>query len=415
MTQAFDHEAMIANAKIEWSRPVSEIEAGFIGEASLDMYRFFPYAVDIERLDRAFNRTSQVFREFSSVLLQNNGDGFSVGYVPDLLRVTARKLDENYTWDPSIGFDRYMDSAISVPGQPLYKVTATQLGDGTVVAESLSHVVADGFTRYVFLRHVSAAICDCPVPAPFNSIHSKRYQRSDSRGRRLSTWSQPSEVGSPSCKISAIGKRPGYFYSHRLNHGWISEVRARNSLSSHLTSSDIITGYLLRLWGLSMCPNSTSGFRARVPVDVRSFVDDQDLNLGNAFIDAVVEGTPDRWKGISLEAAAVAVHESILRARSLILQACKGHQRGLALKDQAWFKQLSHRMRNDHPFSNDTDIVISNILKLPYDAIDYGNGPAIDQFSANAAPSSFVLFTLGTDMIMAISSRFPLVVDRRAQ
>lgn len=415
MTLAFNQEATLANARIEWSRPVSEVEAGFIGEASLDMYRFFPYAVDIDRLDRAFNRTSQVFKEFSSVLMQDSSGGFSVGHVPDLLHVAARTRDENYTWDPSVGFHRYMDSAISVPGQPLYKVTATRLRDGTVVAESLSHVVADGFTRYVFLRHVSAAMCNRPVPDPFNSIHTERYQRSDNGGRELSAWGRLSESGSLSRSVSAVSKRPGYFYSHRFDHGWISDVRTRNSLSENLTSSDIITGYLLRFWGLAMCQNSASGFRARVPVDVRSFVDDNDLNLGNAFIDAVVEGTPDRWKGISLEAAAVAVHESISHARSLIQQASKDHRRGVALKDQAWFRKLSHRMRQDHPFSNETDIVISNILKLPYDAIDYGDGPAIDQFSANSAPSSFVLFTLGTDMIMAISSRFPLVVAARAQ
>jgi hypothetical protein len=412
MTHALDHEAIFANTKIEWSRPVSEVEAGFIGEASLDMYRFFPHAVDLERLDRVFTQTSQTFKEFSSVLLQNDGGGFSVGYVPDLLHVTKRTRDENYIWDPSIGFHRYMDSAISAPGHPLYKVTATRLRDGTVVAESLSHIVADGFTRYVFLRHISAAMCDRAVPAPFNSIHTERYQKSSDGGRQFSGLISPLKGGS---LASANGKRPGYFYSHRLNSDWIAEARARNSLSDHLTPSDIITGYLLQLWALPMCANSTSGFRARVPMDVRSFVDDPDLNLGNAFIDAIVEGTPDRWKNISLEAAAVAVRESILHARSLILQACKGHQRGLALKDQMWFRRLSHQMRNDHPFSNDTDIVISNILKLPYDAIDYGGGPAIDQFSANAAPSSFVLFTLGTEMIMAISSRYPLVVAPRAQ
>jgi uncharacterized protein (DUF2267 family) len=284
------------------------------------------------------------------------------------------------------------------------------LRNGTVVAESLSHVVADGFSRYVFLQHITAMMCGRPVAEQFKDIRSGRYQRANIVAE---SYDEVGRLQGSHSSLKAIpnrGRRRSFFYSLRLNRQWIDDMRARHAVSDRLTSSDILTGYLLRTFGLEMCSSAASGFRARIPVDMRSVIGGTDHTLGNAFLDAIIPGTPESWGRISLEDAAAAVHDGVLVARSHILRECRDHQPGQPFKEQAWFMRLWHEMAREHPFVHESDIVISNMRKLPYDMIDYGGGAAVDMFSANSASNSFVIFTLGSDIVVAIASQSPLVV-----
>jgi hypothetical protein len=383
---------------------VSPYDAWFVRAPPMETVYQLDYRLDAEGLRQGVCEAVAAIPELSGCILQDGFGGDLIGHVPGLLQVEEAASDiDSASLDNLDLLKAFVRSVDGAPGSPLCRIRLTSTPTGDVLAFSLSHLIADGFTRRCFVEHLLAGVLRTPVPAAFQ--YQSRKLTAIEPGQTRPYQHNGVLRGESARPFAPIPRTTQHAHRVRLSGAWAEEAAQGLPRDHGLTPGDIVTAHCVKTWGVNMF-DADDLVRLRIAVDVRNCLPAPDPSLvGNAFIDAVAPLRANDWSAMSLADAAAFIHEVVTRQRDDIKRAAHRHAPGRPLEEQAWYGELFDRAFV--PFEQASDLAVANLLRLPT-YIDFGGGPPVRRFSVGSASNAILLNNFDGQVVGEILSVKPL-------
>ncbi len=131
--------------------PLSPVDYIFTGVGSQPVTFAFAYPTKLEPhlLEKNLRVALEHFPLLSSQLQPTNVNDYVYRLGDDGLRFEV--IESPLAFDPARHIEEFIEPVNSVVGQPLTKITLTQMPNGSVLAVSISHALVDGFSYFHFL------------------------------------------------------------------------------------------------------------------------------------------------------------------------------------------------------------------------------------------------------------------------
>ena len=194
--------------------------------------------------------------------------------------------------------DDIIDVVRGLPGDPLLLGSLTPTTEGCVIGLSVSHIVADGMTIFIFFAIWTALMSGKKPPKPSD-------QRSFEQSRIVKNFRPlrvplATRVQSRNDMYSTLNQEYTFLsLPDSLTTKLLTEVGPESPALNH-----IVAAHLLRRFEPNILPDSEI-LRLRIPIDMRNLHPSIDpLYLGNAFFDAVIAFSRNELGEQSLSALA---------------------------------------------------------------------------------------------------------------
>lgn len=359
--------------------PLSPVNYIFTGVGSQPITFAFSYdqILDPGLLEKSLHETLNYFPILRSQLVRISETDYEFHISEQGL--TFDVLESTVNFEEAGSIEQYIIPVSSIAGEPLTKITLTQTPGGSVLAVSVSHALADGFSYFHFFS-AWARIC---------------------RGEAIIKPSLERDVllanGNKSEKIitaNDIYTNCGLFYGserRKLQSGPVHEDRffiskdtirsileeKKNEPGISLTENDIITALLwqkyIPIWSKE---NNNQKTYVTCPFDIRRVLSGLPRNY---FGCALSFGTAAINYNDLLEASvgdlAILVRNSIKRVkndyilRSLETLETLRKQKGLDAMEEIHLRHPHH------------GIIVTNLTRLPIRDLNFGSGAPLDFLS----------------------------------
>lgn len=313
----------------------------------------FDARLDTARVIEAFRETSQLYLGVCARLVQVDPSTLVFDLSNDSSVVTVCDADDDAPWTSQV------DCVRSVLGEPLAKVRITRYRESTVVALSLSHVVADGYGYFLFLTAWAARARGEPMV----EVHCQR-------AALRPVIPEVSEAGRRSGGLPESGffvaddptLPPGLPW--RLSEFSPATNQPPGKMS--LSSNDLLSA---SLWKRSMgdaAPELKTTFGC--VVDIRRFHKNLGpLYFGNAILMAPIEIEVSSLTRTSDEEVAEWIRDAVAKVPTRI---------------DAALAELEHIRQSEGVGAfarfraiRELGLVVTNLSRAPFSAVDFGAGP----------------------------------------
>lgn len=255
----------------------------------------------------------------------------------------------------------------STPGQPLLAVRLTCAPSDCILAVSVSHAIADGYSLFLFLRAWSRAMSERRVePLPWARQWLASQERRASAtvtpeefwNRTGFTWSPPGralDVPRP----SSFGKRT------------VPPDPSLLAGAEGLSSNDLLCAWLIQSHAGLLA--GEAGLAVTIPVDYRRSL----------------QGLPGNYFGNAIRGAPLWLDRRILRQETLpelamrVKEAIRGvlHEHGardsLECLGQVLHEQGHPVLSELHTVHPSSGFLVTNVSRLPFGMVDLGRGPPL--------------------------------------
>jgi NRPS condensation-like uncharacterized protein len=130
---------------------LSPVDYLFTGAGSQPITFAFYYHdyLDSKAMEDSLKQALKYFPLVCSQLIQVGDNEYEFSLRKDGLNFETLKSESDFKESDNI--EKYITPVNSVPGQPLTRITLTQVPQGSVLAVSISHALVDGFSYFHFL------------------------------------------------------------------------------------------------------------------------------------------------------------------------------------------------------------------------------------------------------------------------
>lgn len=379
----------------------------FMSEGShpIEFVFLFESRIDAGRLKIALDDTIPFFHLVSSQLFHRNSEELELRYHPKgLIYDSTIVFDEMVAREPW----NYLQSVRTAPGEPLCRIQLTQFADGSALGISISHLVADGFSCFHFLKQLSRAYRGLPVVAP-------TYRRD---------WYLPSRSDKAlSSLIETLFDKSGLTFStprKELPHEaikrqtlhfsceFIEELmeEARKTAPAPLSVNDVVTA---KLWQ-TMIPRWHKNDEKRdylprltIPYDVRRLSDWIDpCFFGNAVCLTSAAYTKEGFSAAPLGELAYFVRQMIQRVNRAYVQEAYDLLEDYRLRGvQGDAEQLNlNVMESLHIVDPNDGLMVTNLTRAPIEDLLYTGAPAFRFIPVTRSPRTALLLPDGSGGIV---------------
>ncbi|MGB8952599.1 MAG: acyltransferase [Candidatus Aminicenantales bacterium] len=356
--------------------PLSPVEYVFTGVGSQPITFAFLYLnrLDPDMLRNSLNKVLDDFPLLRSQLKRISEKDYEFHVAEDGLTFDVR--ESNSAFEKPGRIEEYITPVSSVEGKPLTKIALTQTPNGSVLAVSLSHALADGFSYFHFLSSW-ARVCRG------DRIMEPSFQRD--------MWSSDLLRGAAPVTPDAIYTECGLFYGGKRSQAPDEPVHeeriliSEETISSYLeearkehnvpfSENDVITAWLWKkyipMWKKD---NDNPETFVTCPFDFRKALDGFPKNyFGCALCFATASVDFNGLLGASLGDLAVLVRSSVGKIKNdTIFNSLKTlenlrQQKGLAAIEEIHLRHPHH------------GIIVTNLTRLPIRDLDFGFGAPVD-------------------------------------
>jgi hypothetical protein len=323
----------------------------------------YPSKLDVPRITDAFYETAREFVGASGVLVASDDACFL-----DVSRAAAEIQEVSLEGDKAL---RDCVSFVRTDfGQPLTRALITHLdgGRGTALSFSMSHVVGDGYSTFLFLTAWAAKVRG---DAPIKPLCDRTI------------------LTNPSARVPGHEVRGDYFAEagffivekdeplRRLR--WHFEDRSLASLCSKvqgLSPNDVLCA---TLWKESLAKHEDPEATFSCVIDLRRFRPDLGpLFFGNAVLMAPTTHPTEEVRRASLAQVGEWIRDAIAAAPKRIDAAIAELESARASHGLTFFR----RVRSMHKCA----YAVTNLSRLPYTVLDFGSGSPVEFEAANLPP-----------------------------
>ncbi len=377
------------SASIPQTVPLMPIDYVFIGANpyQIEFVFYYDYAIDNEKLESALKTTLTDFHLVSSQLQPLAGERYQLRPCPEGVvfrscRQSEGSMDVNNRY-------AYLDSVKTREGEPLTKIRLTHAGSGSVLAISISHIVADGFSCFYFLSQLVRAYHGKPVQRP-------DYGRDWYRNRPLALPFRPGNVETLERTGFALGAPrtdvpvERIVWENRLiTQDEIAALQAEAAASTdvHLSKNDVITAHLWRTYvpkwhraGPLKHPNFA------LPFDVRRFSDwVSERYFGNGICLASGAMLAEHFINAPLGELALLVRKTVDKVN-------RGYVQGSYDVFEAFRQAYGLGAMQDFYVADPGDgILVTNLSRVPLEGLDFGQGKPFQFFAATPSPRAAIV------------------------
>ena len=356
--------------------PLSPVDYIFTGVGSQPITFAFSYQniIDPDVLQKSLSETLDYFPILRSRLNKISENDYEFQIKEDGL--TFNVVESNLAFKESRGITQYISPVSSMEREPLTKITLTQTPSGSVLAVSISHALADGFSYFHFLSSWARVCRGDQIIKPYldrsiflkNSAYHPKIISSDN----IYT----------DCGLFYGGKRPKLqtgpihdehiFISAEAISSCIEDVKQEHNVS--LTENDVITAQLWKKyiprWNKE---NDNPKSYVTCPFDFRRILTDFPKNyFGCALCFATASIDLNGLLKTSIGDLATLIRNSVSKMKndtilnSLHTLESLRKQYGLAAMEEVHLR---------HPHQG---MIVTNLTRLPVRDIDFGSGAPVD-------------------------------------
>lgn len=348
--------------------PLSPIDHLFIGRG-MSLVLHYPGRLEVERLAASLEEALKAIPLLAGGLVERKDGRYGAGPLGQAVeRLAVREMPSlPEELDAPLALKELVPQLLTGPGHPVLAVQLSLAPRESVLAVTVSHAVADGFGLFLFMRAWSRVAAGKPFEAPPTD-------------RRLQSF----EVPEPTAPLTPedVWRRTGFTWSpghpRRLDAPLPTAFGTRivppdtRALAGDepLSDNDVLCAWLVKTHArvlagpLGLAVAMTVGYRQSHGELPRNY-------LGNAFRAAPL------W--LPRE---VLERESILELAARVQQATRSSFDGQAARDSlACLEQLLREqgpqvVRELHLADPHQGVLVTNISRLPFGIIDFGQGPA---------------------------------------
>jgi shikimate O-hydroxycinnamoyltransferase len=330
----------------------------------------FSEMIDPEQLKLALLETHKHFPLVSGKLVELPVD--RLGYAGDDQPGTLAVRESDCAFDPDHDPSHYVESVVGKAGQPLSRLQLTQTPGGSVLAVSMSHALADGFSYLHFLTSWARLARGSRILPPTGErqtlIHPTEALDSPVTFSGVSETGLFWMKGEPRRKAENV-RRDRFVLESNFLAELVTEAQSASDI--RLSQNDVLSAYLWKEYLPSICNQEQDGETFfTLPVDVRRLLPWVSRTyFGCALTFATATITFEELATSSLSDLAGCIHRafsSVTPAR--ILASYERLSRLRMEHGRAAMEEVHIR----HPRSG---MVLTNISKLPFKDLDFGNGP----------------------------------------
>ncbi len=359
--------------------PLSPVDHVFTGVGSYPIEFVFAYrgTIDADRLAQSLRAVLARFPAVSSRLVRLPGERWGLEPTPDGCVFETATADATLSADglPALDSGTSWTAPVeTLEGQPLARVRLTRAGTGTVLAVSISHAVADGFSYFYFLSAWSRAFLGLPSPPPCHD-----------RNLLAAAEELPTPEGAEAVRdgsgLFLDALRPARdrarlrwtrrLFSREDLHALVSE--AQEGCPVRLSHNDVVSAWLWRTHAAGWIDPAASEPRAWLscPVDVRRATSLPPTYFGCAVVLATAAIERERLATAPLRELARALHDAVAAVddartrRSLGTIDALRRRHGLGVLE---------RLHVVHPR---TGLLVTNLSRLPVREIVFDAGPPV--------------------------------------
>lgn len=382
------------------SIPLSPIDYIFTGAGSqpVTFGFYYPEKQDAAKLKESLDEALKNFTVLKSRLQQISEKEFEFEICDDGLTFEVRHIDSEF--DKNDNIKKYIAPVKTVEGKPLAKISLTYTPNGSVLAVSISHALADGFSYFHFLSSWAKINKNERFIPPHidRNIFSEMIHNKDKQITKEDLLNN--------CGLYYNGKREDvkdgaydrlFISSDTIE--LISKIGREKDL--FLTENDIITGMTWKKYLVDWMKDSPDTLTyLTFPFDFRRAVEGFPKNyFGCAICFGVAELSLKDLAGSPEEEVALVVKKSVAKVKSdYIKNSINTLENFRNQKDTEEFEKLHLR----HP---ECGIIITNISRLPVCDLDFGKGAPTDVLTyAEVLRSAAILPADGGVEIQAMSS-----------
>lgn len=365
--------------------PIDYVFTG-VGAYPVEFVFYYDYAIDVERFALALKKTLTDFHLVSSRLQEAGEAGYQLqpcgqGLVFRTTDVAGdMELGNPYT---------YLDSVQTVVGEPLTRIRLTRVGQGSVLAVSISHLVADGFSCFYFLSELAKAFKGQAVSRP--------------DGRR--DWYVPAPIDVPQRLTNGEAlERTGFALAGQRREIPRERIVWENLLVSQkeidallaeasrhtdcrLSRNDVLTAHLWKTYvpkwhrnGALNQPNFS------LPFDVRRFSDwVSGRYFGNGICLASGALAGERFLEANLAELALVVRRTVDKVS-------RDYVQGSYDLFEAFRRRFGlGAMQGFHVADPGEGLLVTNMSRVPLESVDFGAGQPFRFFPATPTPRTAIV------------------------
>jgi len=380
--------------------PLSPVDYAFVGVGSqpVTFAFFYPQLGDPERLKRSLIETLGHFPLLNSRLQRISGTDLAFRIEAGGLTLHVHETERVFRRIDRIG--RYIEPVRSGEGEPLSRITWTKTPAGVVLAISVSHALADGFSYFHFLSSWAKVsrgerFLEPSFSRPDWTVASASAVRTGSLGAEELYAACGLFCGDrrqPLGEADVIQER--FFISADSIQSALDSARGEHPVS--FTANDVLVAMLWKKYASKRLAGSEPAYMT-CPVDVRRVLADMAKNyFGCALCFASAAADADSLLHAPMGDLALAVRNSILRVKSdfarnafLTLDRYR-RENGLAAMEAVHLR---------HPRQG---LIVTNLTRMPIRDLDFGHGPPVDFLVYAEIPGGAALLpaAAGVEVIM---------------
>jgi hypothetical protein len=351
----------------------------------------FPAQLDARRLVDAYHETAQRYVGVASTLMRIDEHTLGLRLSPDasVIRVT----DDG----PEAPLHACVDPAGTGFGEPLARARIVNRGSrGTAIGFSLAHAVADGYGFFLFLAAWAARTRGVDLPRP--NCDRTLLTRPEARGQGTA----PSAGGPlPMSGFTVVEREepPLRFAIETRLLPPTDPSRQKQGAPGYFSSNDLLAA---SLWMEAMEGVSFATTTFASPVDVRRHRPELGpFYFGNAFLHAsIARRTAD------VRSASVAEVAGWIRAA--VAEVPARLDGALAELERLWSSQGLAILPRVYGYPPDTGFLVSNMTRVPIQALDFGAGPPVRLEHLPAPAYARMAFVLpDVDDVRVLLARHP--------
>jgi len=378
------------------------------GTSPLEIIFFWNRESSYSEAEESFLKTIEQYNLFSSRLimiddnkfaLQYCTDGFKLDFLPPIDATIDRINIEDYK--------KMMVDFKTLPGEPLFAVTAMAVKGGGLAGVRCSHATGDAFSLILFCFAWKCAMEGLDIPLPSKQRLFKGNPAGS--GKIDKVFTPPlSEMSSQIINRVKRGiNAKKYLKREYFTDKFFSEIKnkAKSENGKYIISNNqIMTAWLLKKYHDRILPGIKK-IRIRTPMNLREIHPDIDLMyLGNAYIDSLTEFTSDEIGQMTIQEIAYRLKESIDNS-----------------KNESFIKKISYlsdygiefradSFKNFPVYNVETDIVSTNLTHLTDpEALGLSSNLVRVLHMNSTVPTSFIILKEKSGEVFAqITSRYPL-------
>ncbi len=376
---------MITNSsKILPLMPIDYVFTG-INAYPVEFVFYYDYEIDFDRFKSALDTTLQDFYLVSSQLQAQEDSTYKLIPSPEGMVFETCVLADS-EMDVSNRY-AYLNSVETREGEPLSKITLTHVAGGTVLAISISHIVADGFSCFYFLSQLSKAFSGQVLTPPDydrswyvnNSVAIKDSSSNEEMLDRTGFSLAKKRIDIPRDQIIwenlFISQEEIAALQDEANKGTDCQLSKNDAITAHLWKT-----FVPKWHGTEVRPNFS------LPFDARRFSD----------------WVPNRYfgNGICLASGAfggtcfldASIGELALEVRKTVDKVNRNYVQNSYDFLYAFRRQQDLiEMEELHVADPDAGILVTNLSRVPLEEVDFGRGKPFQFFTATPSPGAAIV------------------------